>query len=146
MPQAVPFLALAVAAVGTVAQIKGAQRAADAQKEAQRLEVQRANLQSARERRNALRQSIVARANALTVGANQGAMDGSGIAAATGQAVSDGSYNMLGVNQGQELGRGIIRANGAYSNAQTMMATGAGLSSLGGAILNNSEAIGRVIQ
>jgi hypothetical protein len=62
---------------------------------------------------------------------------------------------MLGVSQNQEIGNDIFAANRSYSNATasgnmavaragTSASLGSGMSSLGGALMTNSETIGRI--
>lgn len=75
-----PFtLALvAVSAGGTYVSNRNQRRAVSAQNEANRIQQEQANLQSARQQRDAIRQARIARANATNAAATQGALGSSG--------------------------------------------------------------------
>lgn len=144
-------LAGAVGAVGTVAglagtalQYTGQQKAASAQQEAERLRQAQMNSEAIRQRRQALRASIVARGQAVSNASGQGAQDGSGLSGGLAQIQNTAGSNLQATNNGTQLGTGIFQANSQAAQGQTTSALGSGVSSLGGALVKNQEAIGRV--
>lgn len=151
MPAAIPIAALAITAVGTGMQIYGANKAADAQKqeiEAQRqIEEQRKRqmeLEARRKQLEIVRQQQRARSAALTTTTAQGASFGSGLGGSYGQISGVSNFNAMGVQQNLEIGRNIFGLNSnisdarmAYADAQSLQATGQGISSLGNALFKN---------
>jgi hypothetical protein len=104
-----------------------------------------------RRKRETIRQSVAARSMALATVTAQGATGGSALGGAYGQISGRTGTNQLGINQNAEIGRNMFGLNnqmlGAYREsaaAGTQIAMGAGLSSLGGSLMSNSGAIGRV--
>ena len=137
-------IGLALGAVGTAVSVSGASQAADASKRSEKLREQQMNLESARQRRQVIRNSIRARAMSLNSATAQGASTGSGIQGGYGQIGSDTASNIQGINQGQQIGAGIFSANRDSAGAQELAAFGQGLGSLGGAVVNNAETLGRI--
>lgn len=138
-------IGLGISAAGTIAQYQGQQKQAKAAKRSEQLREKQMNLDATRQRRQAIRQAILARSQALTSGANQGAGVGSsGVQGAIGQATNTEAQSVLGVNQNQSIGGGIFSANRDYAAGGTMAATGQGISSLGGALFNNAGTITRI--
>lgn len=151
---------VAVAGYGMYESYQGAQdnnaaqqAAIAAQQEAERLRKQQMDLDANRRRREILRQSTAARSASLAQTTAQGAANegGSSLPGAFGSLSGRLGVNLLGVNQNQEIGTGIFSAHQAqltaYSqaaDAQSRMAFGQGLTSLGGALINNAGPIGRV--
>jgi hypothetical protein len=130
------------------AQNKMVQEQTNASKRAENSRQQQMQLESQRQRRSAVREAIINRATAQSVGVAQGAQYGSGVAAAMGNAVSEGQYNVNTTNQGQNLGNRIFKANRDYFDAtakgQKAMSVGAGISAIGGAITSNAGTISQV--
>jgi len=130
---AFPFLALALAAtaVGVGVQVKGQRDAAKASRRSEALRKRQADLESSRERRKVVRQAVIARSQALSGATAQGSQGGSGLQGTMGHISSQSSSNLLGINQGQEIGAGIFKANSDIASGQSMSALGSGISSLG---------------
>lgn len=137
-------LALAATAVGTVTQVSAANQAAKASQRAEALREKQMNLESQRQRRQIVRNMIRARSQALATTTAQGASKGSALGGAYGQIGQQTGENIVGVNQGQEIGAGIFKANRDIAGAEALSAFGGGISSLGGALFSNSESIGRI--
>jgi hypothetical protein len=137
---------LALQAAGTAVQMDAAKKQTDASVRAERLRERQMNLESMRQRRQAVRNAIKARSVALSSATSQGATGtgSSGIAGGLGQIASQGADNVRSVNNAQEIGKGIFDANADYATAGGQMAMGQGLSSLGGALVNNAGQIGQI--
>lgn len=151
---------LAVAGVGTAISYNSAKQQAAANQQAiaaqQRVEQQRQlqmNLDASRRKREIIRQSVAARSQTLAVTTAQGAAGagGSSLAGAYGSIAGRTGVNWLGVDQNQQIGNSIFAAHqdqfNAYSRAAAAgsgIALGQGLSSLGGAIVNNAGIFGKV--
>ena len=69
---------VAVSAAGAYSANQNQRRAVSAQNEANRIQQEQANLQFARQQRDAIRQARIARANATNAAATQGVLDSSG--------------------------------------------------------------------
>jgi len=137
-------IGLAASVAGTAVTMAGQEQQRKASVRAERLREQQMNLESARQRRSVIRNVLRARAQALVGATAAGAAEGSGLQGGFGQIAQQGGTNMVGINQGQEIGAGIFAANRDMAGGQTLAAFGGGLSSLGGALFSGSESIGRV--
>lgn len=165
MPAVLPVIGVAAAVAGVgisvygmVQQQKAAKQQAefqaqaiDAQKKSEALRKKAMDLDASRRRRELVRQQVSARAAAETVATNQGAQFGSVLPGAYAGIEGRTGVNAQGINQNQEIGAGIFANNAtasdAYRNAALAggnAATGAGLASLGGMLINNYETIGKV--
>lgn len=148
----VAAIGLGLSVVGGVMQYTAQQRMIKSQenasKTAENARQQQTQLQATNERRQAVRQTLQARAMSLNAGVSQGAQYGSGVAGGMAQASNQGAENQYITNSSQILGNSVFDANRAYYSAtakgQAGMALGAGLSSLGGAIVNNAGTINRL--
>jgi hypothetical protein len=149
---------LALSGAGVGAQVFGAIHANEAQKDEiraqQKAEASREQgmkLDAMRKQREAIRQGMLARSQALTVGSNQGAGYGSGITGAEAGATQQSAYNVLGVSEQSQIGSQIFQANREAFNAKkeqadagTLSAIGGGLGTLGGALMKNVGQINRL--
>jgi len=111
---------------------------------AMEIDARRKNLENIR---NAQRAQSLATATAT----NQGAQAGSGLQGGIAQIKGQEGFNALGINQNLEIGRTIFGINAQISEQkQNLAAAGSdlyaaqGLSSLGGSILGNASAVGRI--
>jgi len=129
---------------GTGLQVAGQMKAQEAQEKAETLRNAQMNLEATRQRRQIIRQSLIARGQAVNSATAQGAAEGSGLAGGVSQIASQAGSNLAGVNASQGLGQAMFGANQQLSSAQTMESFGSGLSSLGGALFKNQEQIGRL--
>lgn len=121
----------AASLIGTGIQAYGSMQAAKGAERAEALRQRQMNLQAEREKRNTIRQSMVARAQALAQGTAQGATGSSGLAGGLGQISAQGASNLQGIAQGQEIGNQMFDANRQISRGQTMQSIGGGFQQLG---------------
>lgn len=121
---------------GGFMQFRGEQKQIKAQQKAEKLRERQMNLQAMRERREVIRQSVVARATALATTTAQGA-------AAPGSSALGGSYGQIGgergrqiqaINQNQEIGQGIFKANRQYFQGSQQIGLGTAIAGAGQAI------------
>lgn len=150
--------ALAVSAVGVGVSAYSAYQQSQAQKAAlsqqQQIEAQRQqqmNLEAERQKRAIVRQSLTQRAQAESGAAAGGASYGSGLQGAYGNIEGAANTSELGVNQNKEIGNNIfsLHANqlSDYRDAAGWAGIGSiggGLTSLGGAVLNNLGQINKI--
>lgn len=153
---AVGALAVSAAGVGvSYAASKANQKAQETivqnQQVAEDARQKQLNLDATRRKREIIRQSIAARSMALTQTTAQKAQYGSALPGAYGSISGRTGVNTLGVGQNQELGNTIFGANqGVLSGyrqaaaAGSLGALGGGMTSLGGAVLNNLGAITKI--
>lgn len=129
------------------------QQALAAQQQATALQQQQMNLDATRRKREIIRQGVAARSAALAQTTAQGAngAGGSSLAGAYGSIAGRTGTNYEGVDQNQQIGNGIFAAHQsqlqAYqsaASAQSFGALGAGLTSLGGAAIQNAGIFGKV--
>lgn len=137
-------IGIAAGVAGTVVQMKGAKDAQKGQERAEKLRQQQMELEAQRERRNIIRQTLQARATALSNASAQGAEGGSGLQGGYGQIQSQGGNAMIATNENQAIGQQMFSAQRQISRGNSMSATGSGISSLGGALVQNSDTIGRI--
>lgn len=149
---------LAASAAGTAIQFQGQQKAhaaselgIDAQQQAEAARNQAMELDATRKRREMVRQAVVARSQSLAQATGQGAQFSSSLAGAQAGITGQTNYNMLGVNQNEEIGQDIFKANQNLlsarrqeSSAQSQIALGSGISSLGGTIASGVSSINRL--
>jgi hypothetical protein len=131
--------AAAVTAVASIAggylQYKGMQKQTAALQKAERLRERQMNLQAQRERRETIRQAMLARSTALATTTAQGASapGSSALGGAYGQITGEAGRQTLSINQNQEIGAGIFAANRAYSKASLTTGFGQMVSGVGAA-------------
>lgn len=137
---------IALSIAGTGATLYGQAQQTAAMSKAEKLRERQMNLESQRQRREAIRQGIIGRSKALWAASTQGA-NGSGSSAlggATGTIGGEVGGKVLGINQNQEIGSGIFEANRDYYAASGITGLGAGLSSLGGTLISNAGTISKI--
>ncbi len=135
---------LAISGIGLGANIIGGVMQTNAAKKAEAAREKQMNLDAARQRREVARQAIIARSVALSNATNQGASQGSGLPGGYGQITGEAGRQTVGINQNQEIGSDIFAANRAYYTASGITGFGSGLTSIGGAIMNNAGTINRL--
>ena len=131
-------------AVGTLQQMEGAKKASEAQERAERIRATQMDLEATRQRRQTIRQALIAQGTAMNTAAAQGATEGSGIQGGLAQISGQANTNLAGINASQQLGTQMFAANADYARARTTQSTGSGLASLGGALFSNQQQIGRL--
>lgn len=137
-------IGVAAGIAGTVMQMQGQRKAAKAQERAERIRESQSNLETMREQRQARRQALIARATALSNASSQGADSGTGLQGGYGQVQGEVGNTLVASNQNRELGSAMFAANRDYARAQSQASFGSGISSLGGALVNNAGTIGRI--
>lgn len=137
-------IGVAAGLAGTAMQVAGANAQAKASIRAEQLREKQLNIESSRQRRAAIRNALAARAQSLVTATAQGASTGSGFMGAQGQISQRANENVTGVNLGQEIGAGIFKSNRDSYAASSLVSFGGGLSSLGGALIDNAPTIGRI--
>lgn len=137
-------IGLGISAVGVGTQVMGMNKAADASQRAEDLRQQQMNLDTARTKRQIIRQSILARSQAVSSASSQGAMGGSALPGAyagiSGSANNAMTYN----NQSSTIGGNLFDANRDQTAGQTMSSMGQGISNFGNMVASNSETINRL--
>ncbi len=135
---------LAISAAGVGTSIIGGIMQTGAQKRAEDAREKQMNLDAARQRREVARNAIIARSVALSNATNQGASQGSGLPGGYGQISGEAGRQTVAIDQNQAIGSDLFAANRAYYSASGITGFGSGLSSLGGAIMNNAGTINRL--
>lgn len=130
--------------VGTGVQAYGAMQANKGAKKAEELRMRQMNLEAARERRQVVRQSVIARSEALSNATAQGAQGGSGLQGGFGQIANQQGQNTTAINQGQEIGMGMFAANKQISTGQTYQSIGGAIQNFGSFLNSNYEQNRRV--
>ena len=130
------------------AQSKMAKEQSAASKRAEDARQQQMQLDASRRRRQAVRDSMLARSQAMAVGTAQGASQGSSVAGAMAQATATGFQNQQTTQSAEILGAEVFSANRAYADATakgtSKMAWGGAISSLGGMLMNNAGTLNRL--
>lgn len=145
-------LGIATSVGGTIAGASAQSKMAAGQREAsQRAEdarQQQMSLDADRRRRQAFRESLLARSTALTVGTAQNASQGSGVAGGMAQATATGYQNQQTINSAENIGGRIFQANRDYAavtaQGQSRMAFAGAMSSVGNALMSNAGTINRL--
>jgi hypothetical protein len=103
-------------------------------------------LDAQRQRRQIVRESIMARSTALANATAQGAEGGSGVQGGMAQIAADAARGLTYTNQSESLGQTIFSANREASRGATLASAGSGLVSLGGMIQDSAPAFGRLTE
>lgn len=154
-----PFsLGLGLSILGGIGSVLGASKSASAQnqitegqQQAEAIRFKAMKLDADRRRREIIRQSIIARSQALASGTSQGMAKGSALQGAYGQIRGMADWNIQGINQAEKTGEDlfatnqrILSARKDQASASSISAFGTGLSSIGGAFLGNGTAWNRL--
>jgi hypothetical protein len=149
---------IGLAVVGGATSIYGASQKNDANADAiaaqqKALAIQqRANeIDGMRKKRQFIREGIISRATALSTATNQGAGNSSSLFGAYGQIQGRTAWGIGGVNNALATSNQLYGANQelfqaklAANEADMISQIGSGISSLGGALIGNSSAIGNI--
>lgn len=121
---------------GGYKQMQAQEKMVKAQKKAEKLREQQMNLQAMRERRDVIRNSILARSTALATTTAQGASapGSSALGGAYGQIGGEANRQTLAINQNQSIGAGIFAANRQYYQGTQMMGQGQAIAGAGQAV------------
>lgn len=130
---------------GGFMQYKGEQKQIEAQKKAEKLREKQMNLQAMRERREVVRQGVLARSTALATTTAQGAAapGSSALGGARGQIGGDVGRQTVAINQNQDIGRGIFKANNQYYQGSQQVGFGRAVAGAGQAVGEFAEAVGK---
>lgn len=151
-------IGLGVASAGTYVQYNAAQdqkaaatEALDIQRKQERLRARQMQFDAMRKRREIIRTAIQQRAYALASTTQSGASTGSALPGAYGQISGTEGTNTVGVNVNEQFGQQMFNLNsqlaGAYRNSAIAAANekvGAGLTTLGGAMMTNAGQITKI--
>ena len=137
-------IGLAIGAAGTVATMKGQEAAASASNRAEDLRKKQMALDSARQRRQIIREGVMARSTALANATAQGAAGGTGLQGGYGQIAGNTGSNLGYNNQSTQIGYQMFDVNKQITNGQTLASMGQGITGFGNTLLNNSQQMGRV--
>lgn len=138
--------ALATAAVGTAESIKQGRRAASAQREASAMQQKQADLQNARQKRDAIREARLAYGRTTNAAANQGVSGSSGSQGGLSSITSQLGDNISFLDQygffSDQASRALGRANQATARAN---AAGS-IANLGFQVAGNASGIANVFR
>lgn len=138
MSTAALIIGAASAVVGTGVSIAGSIQETNARKKAENARQRQASLEATRQRREIIRNQVVARAQALSTAASQGGQFGSGLQGGYGQIAGQAGNQTLAVNQSEALGNQVFAANRDLYSASVISDFGSGLQSLGGLAINSA--------
>lgn len=143
-PVAIAAVSLGAVAVGTAVQIQQGRKAAKATAAASALDRQRMNLQSARERREAIKATRAANAQIQQGAENQGAAYTSAAAGGQGSVASQGASNLSFLDQYTTLSDMASIQLGRANRAQSNAATGGAVADLGWAVFGQQNNVAKV--
>ena len=138
--------ALATAAVGTASSISNGRKAASASRQASEFQNKQANLQQARQKRDAVRAARLSYGQAQQAGANQGVSASSssqGGLASIGSQVQD---NVSFLDQFGFYSDQASKALGRASAAQSRADTAGSIANLGMQVFSNADGIANVFR
>lgn len=142
----VELIGLAIAAVGTATAVYGAVEASEASQDAEQARKKQMNLDAARRRREAVRQSIVAKGLAVNNAAASGASEGTALQGGLAQISGNAAESVSNTNQNVAIGNAIYDANGRRAGAEAIAGVGQGMQSVGNTVLANSKTIKKTAQ
>jgi hypothetical protein len=140
----IALIGLATAAVGTGVSAYGSMQTAAATKDAEMLRKKQMGLDAMRKRREILRESMMAKATALSNASAQGAQESSGLQGGYGQISGVANRGINDVNQSEIIGKGIFDANAQAAQGQAVSAIGGGIKDVGLTVAGNNDKIGRI--
>lgn len=135
---------LATAAVGTAVSYKGQQRVAQASMAAEEARKRQMDLETQRQKRQAIREGTIARGLALSNATTQGAQESSGVQGGIAQITGQQNQNLVTANQGQEIGNQIFNANEQIAQGQQTTALGNAITGFGQQVAQAAPTITRV--
>lgn len=135
----------ALAVGGTIMQYSGQRKAQRGARQAEALRLRQMNVQAQRERRQTMRQAIIARSQALSQAEAQGASGGSGILGGLGNVASQAGDNLASIGMSQQIGQGMFGANSLISSGQTMANLGGTIAGIGNMFQSNWDVNRRVM-
>lgn len=98
-------------------------------------------LDAMRQRRQVIRDALLARSTALTAATYQGAEGGSGLQGAYGQITGRAAQNIQGIEQSAAIGAKMFDANAQIADAGAVMAVGQGVSSYGSGQMSYGQGV-----
>lgn len=144
---------LATSVVGTMQNASAQKKMSEEQKKQEALRQQQMTLESMRRKREIIRNAQVAQATAQATAQSQGSAESSGLAGALSTVSSRAAGATLATNQNEDLGNQMFASNsrmagfmGERASAESITGIGNGLGSLGGALVKNSNEIGKIGQ
>lgn len=141
---AIAAVGVGLAGYGAYQQFQGQKAATAASVNAENLRKKQMNLEAERQRRQAIREGVVSRGQAVNNAANQGAEQSSALQGGVAQTTAQAATNITSINQSETIGNAIFDANADLAKAQGQIAMGQSFGDAGNKILNNIPAITRV--
>lgn len=139
LASALTGLATLASVAGSVAGVAGTFISYSAQKKAEKLRATQMKLESQRQRMQVVRDANRQRAMALSTATAQGSQLGSGLAGATSRITGQQNSLTQGINQGEEIGMGLFKANSQDAAGRMISGLGNGLSSLAGSMADSQD-------
>lgn len=141
---AVAGIAAVASIAGTLASVAGSYMQYKGQMKAEELRKNQMKLEAARARREQVRKAQVSAATATAAAWNQGAGTSSALAGGVAQIRNQAGRNVVAINQDEDIGEGMFKANKQIAQGGMVQALGSGISSLGNAVANNAGTISRL--
>lgn len=138
--------ALAVSAVGTASSIKNGRQDASASREAAAFQQKQANLQQARQKRDAVRAARLSFGQAQQAAANQGVSTSSSSLGGLSSIASQASDNISFLDQYGFYSDQASKALGRANSASARAAEGANIAQLGFSVFNNADSIAKIFR
>lgn len=134
---------LAVAATGTYIGLKSAQASAQASRQASAFQQKQANLQNARQKRDAVREARLAYGQAQNTAANQGVSGSSGSTGGLSSIAAQASDNVSFLDQYGFFSDQASKALGRANSAQASASTAGAVAGLGLQVFSNANALAK---
>lgn len=129
---------------GTALNYVGQKKQHAALEKAERARERQMRLDATRQRRQIIREAIMARSTALSNATAQGAEGGSGVQGGMAQIAGEAARGLTYTNQSESLGATIFSANREAARGATLSSMGGGLTSLGGSLMDAAPGFGRL--
>lgn len=138
---------LSISAVSAGAQYQQQSKAADAQKQQERLREKQMNLEADRQRREIIRRTQISQATGINLLGGSGAsVDGStsAVSGIIGQNSGNQGYALNAVEQNTDIGTALFASNAAESSASSSASLFANIGGLGNTLADSNSQIGRL--
>jgi len=126
-------------AIGTAAGVAGQVISYVGNQKAEALRKRQMNLTAEREKRATIREAVATRASAMVQGEAQGARGSSALAGGLGQISASAASNVQGINQSQQIGNSMFKANSMISAGQTISSIGGAFNDISSKLAQNAD-------
>lgn len=141
----IAMVGLGLAAAGTAVNVVGQQQAGQASRKAEQIRKRQMRVQADRERRQAIREGMQARAAANTNITQGGAQFGSAVGGLS-QVTSNAGQRVSDTNIQQGMGEALFRANDKMSQGKMISGIGSSIAGLGTTMIGSAEGLNRIAQ